>query len=179
MTTGKRAAPLVGAQDVRVSTEDMELIEVMEKTLYDEALRLIQKPLKLAVHDAVMAGIVAASHVEPEPAPTVERQPQKRRQARPVTTRKDTLEKPREGGRCAAVWDELDKLADKFGDTPTLQRIQAVAERKGWNENNTRIEYYRWRRAHGVTGHNPEPLAVGRKRLGGGRKQGQKAANAA
>ena len=44
---------------------------------------------------------------------------------------------------------ELDRVMKEVGDVPTLQQMFQLASDKGWNANNTRIEYYQWRRFHG------------------------------
>lgn len=59
---------------------------------------------------------------------------------------------PNEGTKCRSVWNELDKMTKEAGHAPTLQEILGVARTKRWNANNTRTEYYHWRRANGIYG---------------------------
>mgnify|MGYP003397738038 CR=1 FL=1 len=108
-----------------------------------EVLKRIEEPLRTVVQDAVKEAITTASKIESE-----DKQPLKAEQQRPKT-----------GGRCAAVWDELDKL-NKNQKVPSLKQIITVGKRKKWNENNTRVEYYQWRRFHGIEGRNPLPSDI-------------------
>jgi hypothetical protein len=61
-------------------------------------------------------------------------------------------------GVCAQVWKELDRI-QKRKPVPSLGDIMRVSSRRNWNENNTRIEYYAWRRAHGIHGRQTEAVA--------------------
>ena len=61
---------------------------------------------------------------------------------------KNDIMRPAPGGRCDAVWSELDKLHGK--KKATLEAIQAISDKKGWNSTNTRIEFYRWRKFNGL-----------------------------
>ncbi len=54
--------------------------------------------------------------------------------------------RPKAGGKCAAVWDWLDKHRDA-----TLADVRAVAEQKDWNVSNASQELYAWRRFNGIT----------------------------
>lgn len=51
-----------------------------------------------------------------------------------------------EGEKCAAIWHELDRLS-AAGKPTNLGLIRKIGARKGWNENTTRIQFYRWRSA--------------------------------
>lgn len=51
-------------------------------------------------------------------------------------------------GKCREVWDALDAVPD--GDATTLQGVLSMADQHGWNLNNARIEFYRWRQFHGI-----------------------------
>ena len=61
------------------------------------------------------------------------------------------LRRPSKGGVCEAVWAELDSMY-AGGEVPTFAQILRVSKKKRWNENNTRVEYYNWRQANGITG---------------------------
>jgi hypothetical protein len=54
------------------------------------------------------------------------------------------IKRPVEGGRCAAVWNELDKMSN-----PTLDSIRKFGATKGWNEHTVATQYYRWKQATG------------------------------
>jgi hypothetical protein len=69
-------------------------------------------------------------------------------QLRPATPPR----RPKRGGRCEAVWRELDRMEARRKAVPRLSEIRKAGARKGWNENNTRIEYYQWRRSKGIHG---------------------------
>jgi hypothetical protein len=47
--------------------------------------------------------------------------------------------------KCAAVWDHLDA-----NPALTVSGIREVGRAKGWNDRNTGIEYYQWRKFHGL-----------------------------
>jgi hypothetical protein len=64
------------------------------------------------------------------------------------------LKAPSGNGVCAQVWKALDRLSRR-NPRPSITDILKVSSRKGWNNNNTRVEYYRWRKAHGITGRVP------------------------
>lgn len=51
-----------------------------------------------------------------------------------------------EGEKCAAIWHELDRLS-AAGKPTNLALIRKIGAREGWNENTTRIQFYRWRSA--------------------------------
>ena len=66
---------------------------------------------------------------------------------------------PGEGTKCRAVWDALDELVkdrkvgenDLYGEK-NLMVVDAriLAEKNHWNMNNTVIEFYQWRKFHGL-----------------------------
>ena len=58
------------------------------------------------------------------------------------------VKRPSVGGTCRAVWDALDRI----GKTATAKDVKALAEKQGWNANNTSIEFYQWRKFNGITG---------------------------
>lgn len=67
------------------------------------------------------------------------------------------------GGLCHAVWSALDELAIKDPATgvatvPTVAQIKELAVAKGWNVNNASIEYYQWRKFHGITGRGKKTI---------------------
>ena len=61
------------------------------------------------------------------------------------------IKRPSVGGTCRAVWDALDAAVAE-GKTPSAKDVKAMAEAKGWNPNNASIEFYQWRKFHGITG---------------------------
>jgi ribosomal protein L12E/L44/L45/RPP1/RPP2 len=127
-------------------TTDNKIVEVLEKTVTTEVTKRIGALLQAVVHDAVVEAIVAASHVGETPAEAAPAEPKQAQAAQGANPHR-----PRAGGRCAAVWDELDRLRAE-NDVPMLSDIMKVGRQRKWNENNTRVEYYQWRKFHGIRG---------------------------
>lgn len=50
-------------------------------------------------------------------------------------------------GKCKAIWNELDKLV-AAGKQPDIATVRKLAARKHWNDNTSRIQFYRWKQAH-------------------------------
>lgn len=50
-------------------------------------------------------------------------------------------------GKCKAIWTELDKLT-AAGKEPDIATLRKIAARKHWNDNTSRIQFYRWKQAH-------------------------------
>jgi len=98
-------------------------------------LEHIGKVLPAAVHEAVHACLVKVALSQGDAAPS-ERAIQ------------NGVRHPKHGGKCHTVWAKLDTMR-KAGMEPTLPEVIAMAHAEGWNANNTRIEYYNWRRFHG------------------------------
>lgn len=59
---------------------------------------------------------------------------------------KNGVKRPAAGGLCAAVWEYLDNHGNQ-----TPAELRPVAEAKGWNQNNTSLELYAWRKFNGIT----------------------------
>jgi hypothetical protein len=67
------------------------------------------------------------------------------------------------GGLCRLVWDTLNSMmthdeATGLANVPTVADIKKVAEEKGWNVNNASIEYYQWRKFHGISGRGKKQI---------------------
>ena len=56
------------------------------------------------------------------------------------------IKRPSAGGKCAAVWDEMDQWVATTGEQPTAKDVRTLAAKKGWNVNNAVIEFYQWKR---------------------------------
>jgi hypothetical protein len=98
-------------------------------------LEHLTKVLPAAVHEAVHACLVRNVLAQGGAAPS-ERKIQ------------NGVREPKHGGKCYTVWAKLDTMRSA-GMEPTLPEVIAMAHAEGWNANNTRIEYYNWRRFHG------------------------------
>jgi hypothetical protein len=109
----------------------------IQTSLEQAVLRSIRSNLKSLVHKAILEVIESEVKEGPE-------QPKDRsKEDRQV---RNYVRYPKPGGRCHAVWMELDKLGEQDG--ADLPAILKVAKKKGWNINNTRVEFYRWRKFH-------------------------------
>lgn len=53
-------------------------------------------------------------------------------------------------GKCKAIWTELDKLV-AAGKEPDINAVRKLAARKHWNDNTSRIQFYRWKQAHAAS----------------------------
>ena len=49
------------------------------------------------------------------------------------------------------MWDAMDAMVES-GKQPTAKDVKALAEERGWNPNNASIEFYQWRKFHGIRG---------------------------
>lgn len=65
------------------------------------------------------------------------------------------VKRPSAGGACRAVWDALDAMV-AAGEQPTSKEVKALAEQNEWNANNASIEFYQWRKFHGIRGRQPK-----------------------
>lgn len=117
---------------------DQELVQVLKSTIHAKVLANLDH----IVDEAVNTAIVEAAKIPGEDpvAPEIK-----------LTGHTTAINRPKSGGMCAAVWDELDKQRSASGAVPTLEQVRKLAKRKKWNANNARIEYYRWRAHNGIT----------------------------
>lgn len=95
---------------------------------------------------------VAALEAPAQPAPKHASSPTGRKiqKDRPEA---NGVKMPSEGTLCRAVWDFCDHVASSEGVSEvTAKVIKQAAQDKGWNPNNATIEYYNWRKFHGITG---------------------------
>lgn len=53
-------------------------------------------------------------------------------------------------GKCRAIWTELDKVVAS-GKEPDIATVRKLAARKHWNDNTSRIQFYRWKHAHAAS----------------------------
>lgn len=135
-----KSSARVGAQ----ASTDAAFVRNLEKAAMDKILEKLEGPLQGIVHDALSEAIVHAMHAEPRSF---------------AADRETSIRLPKEGGLCAAVWIELDKVHAKKG-TPTLKEALKIGARKKWNPNNTRVEYYAWRKHKGISGRLPSTPAA-------------------
>ena len=102
-------------------------------------------------HDDVHAALVAQSAPEappaPEPTPTDAASGLKIEKDRPE---QNGIKRPSIGGKCRAIWDALDAFRAETGELPTSKVVKELAADEGWNPNNASIEFYQWRKFHGI-----------------------------
>jgi len=66
------------------------------------------------------------------------------------------VKRPSAGGKCRAIWDYLDGYVAQAGAQPTSQSVKEAAAQLGWNASNASIEFYQWRKFHGIRGRTPK-----------------------
>jgi hypothetical protein len=149
-------------ETIKSTSEAENVVRVLEETLL--------KQMTTIVHTAVANAVVAASRTRPPTlpgAPTAQATasaPRSAAPAAPVTPAPATpapAGKPHKPGRCKIVHETLDAMHRAAGAVPTLKQVMTISRRKRWNENNTRVEYYNWRRAHGIHGRSAAKLLEG------------------
>lgn len=69
--------------------------------------------------------------------------------AKPEREVRNGVQRPREGGLCAAVWTALDQMHAAVQAT-TSKDVRDLATAKGWNENNALCERSAWRKFNGL-----------------------------
>lgn len=60
------------------------------------------------------------------------------------------IKRPSLGGKCRAVWNALDAYYAEMNEIPTVAIARLIAQDEGWNQNNTLIEFYQWRKFNGI-----------------------------
>lgn len=70
-----------------------------------------------------------------------------------VREERNGVKRPSIGGKCRAVWDALDALQAELeeGEKVTSAMVKDLANDEGWNPNNASIEFYQWRKFHGIS----------------------------
>ncbi len=77
-----------------------------------------------------------------------------------VREERNGVKRPSAGGKCRAIWDALDAMAndDQDGDgalgaaNVTAAMVRNLAADENWNPNNASIEFYQWRKFNGIAG---------------------------
>jgi len=99
----------------------------LEQSISKRVLEALQAPLAEIVFGAVHNAIASGEAPAPEDQSG------------------SKFSRPVKGGRCAKIWDTLDKVSREQGAAPSLEEIRRLAKRRHWNINTARIQYYRWR----------------------------------
>lgn len=97
-----------------------------------------------AASDLVEADKATVVEVTTQPAPTDPVAPVKSK------TRSETRNGVRRPikGKCADVWNALDNMLPN--GVPTIGNVRDLAKANSWNVNNATIEFYAWRKFHGL-----------------------------
>jgi hypothetical protein len=101
--------------------------------------------------------LTAASNAAAQPATTVQRT--EGLKIDKDRTAANGVKERSKGGLCRLVWDTLDGMVKaSAGTVPSVGDIKKHAEEQGWNVNNASIEYYQWRKFHGISGRGAKRL---------------------
>lgn len=137
--------------------EDVQQEQQATKLQAEEELVVQPAPAADAFANLAMSQLTAASNAPEAPASNRVVKIEKNREER------NGVKMPSAGGRCREVWDALNNMmthdeASGLATVPTVADIKAHAERQGWNVNNASIEYYQWRKWHGITGRGKKQI---------------------
>lgn len=94
-----------------------------------------------AANDLVEADKATVVEVTTQPAPTAPAKSKTRSETR------NGVRRPIKG-KCADVWNALDNMLPN--GVPTISNVRDLAKANGWNINNATIEFYAWRKFHGL-----------------------------
>jgi hypothetical protein len=64
------------------------------------------------------------------------------------------IKQPSVGTLCRSIWDALDKQAAETGKIPQIKPFRDALTGQGVDSTTCTIQFYRWRKFHGVTGRN-------------------------
>ena len=98
-----------------------------------------------AANDLVEADKATVVEVTTQPAPTASASAPAKSKARSET--RNGVRRPIKG-KCADVWNALDNMLPN--GAPTIGNVRDLAKANSWNINNATIEFYAWRKFHGL-----------------------------
>ena len=101
------------------------ILEIGEAELEQMVLSRIMEALPKLIHSAIHKGVSYT----------------------PSRKTVNGVTEPARNTKCGQIWQELDLLV-VAGVQPTLNQIQRLGAAHGWNANNTKTEYYAWKRFH-------------------------------
>lgn len=96
-----------------------------------------------AANDLVEADKATVVEVTTQPAPT----PTAPVKSKTRSETRNGVRRPIKG-KCADVWNALDNMLPN--NVPTIGNVRDLAKSNGWNVNNATIEFYAWRKFHGL-----------------------------
>lgn len=103
-----------------------------------------------ATVEADKATIVAVTTVQPVAKPTAPSAPVAAKVSKSRSVVQNGVRKPIKGV-CADVWATLDEMQAACPDAAIhIADVKGLAAAKGWNINNVTIEFYGWRKFHGI-----------------------------
>ena len=79
------------------------------------------------------------------PAPVEQPKPQKQE-----AKVQNGIKAPMRAGKCKHVWEVCEAIYKSTGRVPTLKELNAHEAMQGTNQTNNQIEFYRWRKYHGL-----------------------------
>lgn len=139
---------------------------VQEQAQADEQIESQPEPEPEEHHDNGVfsnMGATLQNHTHSAPAAQAQQQNRAARSAYKIEKNRpeqNGIKRPSAGGLCRQVWDAMDALREQqAGSIPTSQQVRQLATDKGWNLNNTMIEFYQWRKFNGITGRAPKAAA--------------------
>lgn len=94
-----------------------------------------------AANDLVEADKATVVEVTTQPTPTAPAKSKARSETR------NGVRRPIKG-KCADVWNALDNMLPN--GVPTIGNVRDLAKANSWNVNNATIEFYAWRKFHGL-----------------------------
>ncbi|EFW5523610.1 hypothetical protein FKG77_02630 [Shigella sonnei] len=94
-----------------------------------------------AANELVEADKATVVEVTTQPAPTAPAKSKTRSETR------NGVRRPIKG-KCADVWNALDNMLPN--GVPTIGNVRDLAKANSWNINNATIEFYAWRKFHGL-----------------------------
>ena len=94
-----------------------------------------------AANDLVEADKATVVEVTTQPAPVASAKSKARSETR------NGVRRPIKG-KCADVWNALDNMLPN--GVPTIGNVRDLAKANSWNINNATIEFYAWRKFHGL-----------------------------
>lgn len=123
---------------------DIQEAKRIEKTVELAVVKAVRANIRVVVHQAVHQAL-GSELVETDVTPKTPSKRSLRKTATRLLDRevRNGVLSPMPGGLCWAVWLELDALHAKGKDN--LEELRKVSDRKKWNWNNSRTEFYRWK----------------------------------
>lgn len=129
---------------------DIQEATRIERTVEQAVVKAVRANIKVVVHEALHTALT--SQLESVTTKDVSPSPLRRTATRLLGREvRNGVLSPLHGGLCWLVWLELDALHAKGKDN--LEELRKVSDRRKWNWNNSRTEFYRWKHFHDLPLH--------------------------